>query len=63
MLCKLQFSDKQPECSTAHKSKKEKLKAAGVSVDIANRCEKIAEIPVEKFEAVIAEAKDRLSSI
>jgi len=34
--------------------KSEQLKAAGVSTSVANRCEKLAEIPKDKFEAVIA---------
>ena len=39
--------------------KREILKTAGVSKDVVNRSEKIADIPEEKFEAVIAEAKEK----
>ena len=43
----------------ANTSKKETLKQAGVSKDVAYRCEKIAEIPEEEFEEVISEAKEK----
>ncbi len=37
-------------------SKKETLKDAGINQRFANRCEKVAEIPNEKFEQVISTA-------
>lgn len=38
--------------------KREVLAQAGLSTSVANRCEKLAAIPEDKFEAVIAKAKE-----
>ena len=39
------------------KSKTEILKQAGLTKSVANRCEKVAEIPEEKFEEVISKSR------
>lgn len=39
-------------------SKAQTLKAAGISTSVANRCEKIAEMPEKEFEKYIAKKKD-----
>jgi hypothetical protein len=38
--------------TTATQSKRDSLKEAGISKDVANRCEHIADIPEEEFETV-----------
>lgn len=38
--------------------KRDALAAAGLSTSVANRCEKLAGIPEEKFEEIIADAKE-----
>ena len=37
--------------------KTQPLKQAGLTTSVANRCEKIADIPEEKFESIIADAQ------
>ena len=49
-------ADKSPLPSGGKKS--EILAQAGLSTSVANRCEKLAAIPGDKFEAVIAKAKE-----
>jgi len=39
-------------------TKTDKLKKAGITTSVANRCEIVADIPKAKFEQVIAECKD-----
>lgn len=41
------------------KSKKQALAQAGLSKQVANRFEKIAEIPEDEFEQVIAKSKEK----
>ena len=51
-------TDIGPLPSAGKRSKTETLKQAGITTSVANRCEKVAAIPGEKFEAVIAKARD-----
>lgn len=44
--------------TTGKSLKKDILKAAGLSTSVANRCEKIALIPQDEFEAALQDAKD-----
>lgn len=46
-----------------HSGKREVLKAAGLSKDIANRCEQLARVPQETFEALIKAKRDDLKPI
>ena len=41
------------------KSKKDTLNDAGLTTSVANRCEKVADIPEDKFEEAISDAKEK----